>query len=273
MKSLVFDGIKLCYTLEGKGTPVVLLHGFCEDSRMWDDFKQDLLEEQHRVLAIDLPGFGRSQLAETPSVDYYAQAVFAVMDARKMEEAVVIGHSMGGYVALAMAAQQPQRLKGLGLFHSHPFVDKPEKKAARLKQVEFINKHGHQLFVKQLIPKLFAPAYAQSHPFDVDKFIHRAARYPAAGIVGGLYAMANRPDRSHILSELEAPVLFIVGAEDEAVPYEASIDQLALPAIASVHWLPKVGHMGMVELMRPTQRIVRRFVDFCVNPGKMATVS
>lgn len=265
MKTTEFEGREVAYNVEGKGFPVVLLHGFCEDSRMWEDFKVDLLEESYRVITVDFPGFGHSAPVPAPSIEYYARAVAHVLALRGVERTVVVGHSMGGYVALALAELVPERLAGLGMFHSHPYADTPDKREARMKQVDFVRRYGHALYVKQLFPKLFAPAFAQSNPFTVDKFIHRAARYPPEGIIGGLQAMAQRPDRSHVLAEFPHPVLFIVGAEDEAIPAEASQQQLALPAVSSIHWLPKVGHQGMVESKRATQLIVRQFVDFAAG--------
>ena len=265
MKTLAFRGAQVAYEVEGKGIPVVLLHGFCEDRRVWEDFKQDLLEENYRVITIDLPGFGQSEVVRPVSIQYYAEAVLAVLDEKKYNQVILIGHSMGGYTALALAELAPERLIGLGLFHSHPYPDTPDKQAARHKQVDFVQRQGHQLYVKQLVPKLFPANYALSHPFDLDKLIHRAARYEAAGIMAGLEAMASRPDRTEVLRNISVPVLFIVGEEDTAVPAEASSSQLAMPAIAQVHVLEKVGHMGMIEARRKTQLMVRQFVQFCLQ--------
>lgn len=265
MKTIPFRNAQVAYQIEGKGFPVVLLHGFCEDSRIWEDFKQDLLEENYRVVTIDLPGFGESEVVRPASIQYYAEAVLAVLDAKKLIEVIAIGHSMGGYTALALAELAPERLRGLGLFHSQPYADSLEKKGARHKQIDFINRQGHQLYVKQLVPKLFASSYGLSHPFDLDKLIHRAARYQADGIIAGLEAMANRPDRAAVLQQISCPVLFIVGEEDTAVPVEASRNQLALPAIADIHVLEKVAHMGMIEARRKTQLMVRQFVAFCLS--------
>lgn len=263
MKSLSFNNRRVAYQIEGKGFPVVLLHGFCEDSKVWEDFKLDLLEERYRVLTIDLPGFGDSEPVETASISYYAEAVVAVIEACKLEQLVLVGHSMGGYTALAIAEMVPEKLLGLGLFHSHPYADTPEKKASRYKQIQLVEKYGHQLYVKQLVPKLFPANYGKSRPFDLDKLIHRAARYSSDGIIGGLQAMLGRSDQSETLRSINCPVLFIVGSLDEAVPTNASLDQLILPAVASIHILPEVAHMGMLEARRPTQLMVRQFVDFC----------
>ena len=85
------------------------------------------------------------------------------------------------------------------------------------------------------------------------------------GIIGGLRAMLGRSDHNEMLKRLACPVLFIVGSQDEAVPATASLDQLSLPAVASIHILEDVAHMGMMEARRRTQLIVRQFVDFCLK--------
>ena len=262
MDSLPWHDGHLNYSQAGRGTPVVLIHGFCEDSYIWEDLQQDLLEEQYRVVRVDLPGFRRS----TPHgnrIETYAAAVLAVADELKLDRFVLIGHSMGGYTALAIAERAPERLLGLGLVHSHPYADTPEKKADRLKSVEFIERYGHEMYVKQLVPKLFASRYAMSHRFLVDKLIFRAARYPLAGIVHALQAMAHRPDRSAVLAEIGCPVLFINGELDEAVPENYRRDQLPLPAVAQIHTFPKVAHMGMFEAAREVELAVRQFLAFC----------
>lgn len=263
MKQIKTKNNTISYSVEGRGLPIVLIHGFCEDRLMWEDFKQDLLEEKYKVITMDLPGFGRSSIQSDTSIDDYADAVLEVLAAAKVDECILIGHSMGGYTAMAIAEKRPEILKGMVLFHSHPYADSDEKKQARLRQIDFIHKYGHPLYVKQLIPKLFPKRYGLSHPFDLDKLIHRAARYSEKGITNALTAMADRPDRSKVLENIACPVCFIVGDKDEAVPADKSYRQLALPNIADVHILKGVGHMGMFEQKRNTQLIVRKFVAFC----------
>ncbi len=263
MKFIDFSEGQVAYQVEGRGEVIVLVHGFGEDQRVWNEFKLDLLEERYRVVSIDLPGFGQSTPLADPSVEGYAGAVAAVTQQLKLDQFILVGHSMGGYTALAFAEQYPDALAGLALFHSHPYADSEEKKEARYKQVDFIKRQGHHMYIKQLVPKLFAKRFAKSHPFDVDKLIHWAVRFPVEGIIGGLIAMAERPDRSQVLEKINCPVLFIVGEEDGAIPAEYSEKQLVLPAVSSIHILPKIGHMGMIESMRATQLMVRQFAEFC----------
>jgi len=263
MKHIDLKGHKIAYEYQGKGPAVVLLHGFCEDSTIWEDFKTDLAEAQFRVICIDLPGFGQSELPAEATVEYYAEAVFAVLKELELSKIILIGHSMGGYTALAFAEKHPGMLLGLGMFHSHPYADSEEKKEARRRSAQFIREQGHILFVKQLIPGLFAPGYAGGNSFLINRLIHAASAYHPTGIIGGLEAMIQRPDRSEILQKAAWPVLFIIGEEDRAVPADQSLSQTQLPLVASVHILEKTGHMGMFEAKKKTQLIVREFALFC----------
>lgn len=268
MKFVNLENKRIAYQSKGRGPAIVLLHGFCEDSSVWDDFKTDLLEEKYRVICIDLPGFGQSDVFENTSIEKMAELVNGVVEDLGLEQFILIGHSMGGYVSLAYAKKYAKKLLGLGMFHSQPYADTADKKEGRQKSIDFIKQHGHILYVKQLIPKLFTEKYAKSQAFLMDKLIYRASQYAAAGIVNALEAMINRPDRSKVLEGFKKPVLFIIGKEDGAIPADNSLAQTHLPTQASIHLLEKVGHMGMFEAKKQTQKILRQFVTLCLEQNK-----
>lgn len=265
MKYLRHRDRAIAYSSQGKGPAIVLLHGFCEDSTIWNDFQPALAESGFQVVCIDLPGFGQSEPIAGASIEQYADAVLAVADALELSRFVLIGHSMGGYTALAIAEKQALRLAGLGMFHSHPYADSDAKKEARQKNIQFIHSHGHIIFVKQLIPMLFAPAFASGNSYLIGKLVHAASAYPQEGIIGGLEAMIARTDRSHILKSASCPVLFIIGEEDQAIPSDQSLSQTVLPAVASVHIIEKIGHLGMLEAPKKTERMLREFAGYCFD--------
>jgi pimeloyl-ACP methyl ester carboxylesterase len=255
----------IAYTTQGRGPVIVLLHGFCEDSTIWNEFQPSLAESGFQVVCIDLPGFGQSEPIAGASIEQYADAVLAVADALELPRFVLIGHSMGGYTALAIAEKQASRLAGLGMFHSHPYADSEAKKEARQKNIQFIQNHGHIMFAKQLIPVLFAPAFAAGNSYLIGKLVHAASACPQEGIIGGLEAMIARPDRSHILKNSSCPVLFIVGEEDQVISSDQSLSQTVLPPVASVHIIEKTGHMGMLEAPKKTERMLREFAVYCFH--------
>lgn len=265
MKFTNYQDKKIAYSAEGKGTPIVLLHGFCEDSFVWNDYKQTFLDAGYRVICIDLPGFGGSELLENASIENYAQAVHAVIEDIGLAKIILIGHSMGGYTSLAFAEKYSKKLLGMGMFHSHPAADDAEKLEGRHRSLEVVRTKGAALYVKQLIPGFFYEKFARSNTFLVDKLIHRAARYNPEGIIAALHVMSNRPDRSEVLRSFKKPVLFIIGKEDKAVPAEPSMAQTTLVETASILILEGVGHMGMFEAKKQTQQAILKFAEFCVQ--------
>ncbi len=172
----------------------------------------------------------------------------------------MMSYSMGGYVSLEYAKNHGKTLRGLGLFHSHPFADTEDTAKNRQRSIDFIQKNGHIYYVKQLIPKLFNANYARSNQLQLDKLILKAIRIQPVSIINALNAMLNRNDNSEILTTLACPLLSIIGEDDKLVPAN-NIEQAGFATITNLHYLKKVGHMGMFEAKRKCERIVRHFVQ------------
>ena len=261
MHSIQFKGKRIAYYSTGSGQTLVLLHGLCEDSSIWDEFIAELPE--FRIIRVDLSGFGASDILPEHSVDLMAQSVKAVLDHAGVDKCVLVGHSLGGYVGIAFAKSYSVMLSGLGMFHSHPFADWTEKIVERKKAIEFIRRNGHILYVKQMIPRLFAELFATSNEFLINSLILRASKYKPEAIIGAQQAMIDRPDNSAVMVALTCPVLLIIGKQDKTVPYDVSLRQTHLPALADIHILPKVAHMGMYRSKNETVKIVRNFMGLC----------
>ena len=165
---------------------------------------------------------------------------------------------MGGYVGLEFAKKYGSLLKGLCLFHSHPYADTEEKKKGRQKGIEFIRRNGHIHFVKQLVPNLFTPNYAQNNHLLLAKLVFSASQMKAENIIAGLEVMAGRNDNTAVLDTINCPTLFIIGKEDLVVP--AYVKETARPDISSVHILKNVAHMGMFEATKKCERILKDFI-------------
>lgn len=260
MEQITFQGKQIAYYLSGEDdrTPIVLLHGFCEDSRVWDEWLEFL--PRRTYLSIDLPGFGNSELLEDRSIEAMAEAVNAVLEHLNIHKCILTGHSMGGYVSMAFAEKYGGKLTGLCMFHSHPFADPDEKKEGRLKAVDFIKKNGHILYVRQMIPQLFAYDYSKGYQMEVNRLIHNATYYTPEAIIAALDAMRLRPDRSEVLKNIPCPVLFLIGKHDSAVPLNMSLAQAHLPNQAAIHVFPTVGHMGMFSAKRETAKAFKEFL-------------
>lgn len=260
MKKLQYQGMT-AFRQEGKGIPFLFLHGFCEDSRMWEGLIRHFSERE--ILCIDLPGFGQSEVRQEVSIQGMAVAVREMLESLGWDALLCFGHSMGGYVALALAEQRPDLLRGLGMLHSHPYADTEEKKVARDRSLTFLEENGVKPYVRQLIPTLFAPEFTRAQRPLVEELVRQAEYYAPEGIAAALRAMRDRLDRSRTLEELQAPVLFLIGAEDAAIPQEMSRRQTTLPAVGQVECLEGVGHMGMFEAPEQALGALRRFIKLC----------
>jgi pimeloyl-ACP methyl ester carboxylesterase len=237
---------------------LVLLHGFCEDARVWQPLLPGL--EGLPLLRIDLPGFGQSALPTGGvGMQAHAEAVEAVLNAEDVERAVVLGHSMGGYAALAFAARWPERVAGLSLLHSHPLPDSPERVEARQRGIEMLRQGKRDLYVAQLFAGLFAPAFAAERPDIVAQLTHWGKAQSPEAIIAALEAMIGRSDQQHSLRSLPCPLQVIAGAEDALMPPAVALRAAALASLADAHLLPGVGHMGMWEAPDLVARLVRGF--------------
>ncbi len=269
-----FSPMKFCKTSAGKQVaynwvgekapmPLVLLHGFCEDHLVWSPLKTQL---KHPLLWIDLPGFGQSDLPLPADMSTHAAAVMAVLEAENIDQCVLVGHSMGGYVALEFASKWPERLVGLGLFHSHPFVDSEERKTARQRGIETLAAGKRDLYVAQLFPNLFEKSFLEHNADTLNDLIVNGKKQSAAGISAALQAMLTRRDHQETLSQtVQCPVLFLLGKQDTLVPPDQGLKAAMLPLVAEVQLLPEAAHMAMYECPEETAVILNSFWDFCVG--------
>lgn len=239
-------------------TPLVLVHGFCEDSSVWQGILPGLSDVP--VIAADLPGFGGSDLPHTATIGYYAEAIIQALDALGISRFYLMGHSLGGYVALEILSGHGGRLAGAGLVHSHPLADGAERLEARRRGIELLQTGRKDLYVSQLFPGLFAPAYAQAHPETVRTLIENGRRQPAEGIIAALEAMMSRKDHRDTLRATPCPVLFIAGTEDSLIPAEVTWSSALLPDMARVKMLTGVGHMGMYEAPEEVIATIKAFM-------------
>jgi pimeloyl-ACP methyl ester carboxylesterase len=262
MNAFQYHDKKIAFERNGEGPAMIFLHGFCEDQSMWQALSAQATDWGVTFISLDLPGFGRSDTIESCSIEEMADIVHAFCQAQQLDPICLMGHSMGGYVALAFAEKHPQLLSGLGILHSHPYEDGVEKKEARQKSMAFIEKNGSESYVRQLIPKLFPPEYAAANPHMIDPLVEKALEYDPKGIINALQAMKNRPDRTQVLASLQVPVLFVVGALDELESSERLIGQTHLPDVASIHILEQVGHMGIFEAPDKIHQVVSEFAAF-----------
>jgi len=244
------------YTDKGKGFPVLLIHGFTETHEIWNTFS-DELSKNFRVLSIDLPGFGKSKLLEEPfSIADVGQKVIEFLKELKIETCIPIGHSLGGYVILAMAHRQPKLFKAFGLFHSTAYADAEERRLSRNKVIEFVSNHGVAPFIESFIPPLF---YDQSNP-HIQALVKLSSQTHVATLIAYVKAMRDRPERINVLREFEGTVLFIAGEKDSGISPDSVKMQASLASKVDLNLVAGVAHMGMFESTNETLRLVQKFL-------------
>ncbi|MDX5418090.1 MAG: alpha/beta hydrolase [Hymenobacteraceae bacterium] len=249
------------YTSAGSGDTLVFLHGFCESKDVWTAFTKPL-QKKFRIVALDLPGFGDNTQGITDySMEGMADYVKSQLDELKIKKCILIGHSMGGYVGMAFAEKYASVLNGLCLFHSSALPDTEEKKDNRNKTIEFVEKHGVEKFMQSFIEPLFFSENRDKLKKEIALMKEIGTNTPKESVTGGLAAMRDRPDRTHVLASAKFPVLFIFGKEDGAVPLGKALEQCHLPDNSMVYFLGKTGHMGMFERTYETRKALEKFAE------------
>jgi pimeloyl-ACP methyl ester carboxylesterase len=253
----------LAYTDTGSGSPLILIHGFCEDKSLWQPYVESL-SAKYRVLCPDLPGFGQSSADVTGfTINDWGLRLKNWADDLGLRKPLLAGHSLGGYVALAWLAQYPESSSGLAMFHSTAFADTPERQAGREASIARIKEAGSEAFVRALIPGLFANNNCERLRAEIGSLVANALQIAPEVLCATLSAMKNRPDRSNLLGRLTVPVLYIIGKEDSAVPFASSMEQCALAAESHVLILNNVGHMGMLEAPECCLSTLQHFATHC----------
>ena len=254
--------LSLHYEEQGRGMPLILLHGFPLDHRIWQPQLEDV-SNVARVLTPDLPGFGGSPpLAAAPAtMDAYAQAVLDWADGIGLRHFILAGHSMGGYIALAAARLAPERLAGLVLVATRAGADSAAARENRAKMAAAIQEHGAQAAVDAMLPKLLAPAAADQPSLLVDQVQAIMLAQPPAGLVPAVRAMAARPDSTPDLEDLTMPLLILHGAADATIPPSEADAMVEAAASALYVPIPAAGHLPMLEQPAAVNAALRDFLQ------------
>lgn len=247
------------YRQTGNGAPVLLIHGFGEDSRIWEQ-QETFLSGFCRLIIPDLPGTGQSGPEPGLSMESMAAGLLAILEREEIDTCTLLGHSMGGYISLAFAELYPDRINALGLLHSSAFADEDSKKQTRRKSIEFIKKQGSAAFLETSTPNLFAEQNRIPMADQIQALTDRHRYMQPEVLIAFTEAMIARPDRTHILKNAGFPVLFIVGKGDQAVPFSASMQQVYLPELSYIYILDKSGHMGMLEETPAFNLAIQEFI-------------
>jgi pimeloyl-ACP methyl ester carboxylesterase len=241
-----FKGSEIRFQHRGSGKAVLFIHGFLESLEMWDGIA-DQLPKAYDPICIDLPGHGRSDsLGYLHRMEDFAECSQQLLKHLGKRKAVLVGHSMGGYAALAMADLFPDSVKGLCLLNSTSKADSAQKKKDRLTVMDLV-KQNHKSFIRIAIPGLFRPKNRRLLRPQVNEVKELALQTPKQGVLAAVDGMRRRPSREILLKFSPYPVLFIIGKHDPVIPFSQYESQLKQSEQVSALILEESGHMSHIE--------------------------
>lgn len=262
MPLLNYKNIKIHYTSQGKGSVVVLLHGFLENTTMWNEIIPHLAKK-NRLVCIDLFGHGKTDnLGYIHTMEEQSKMVKYVLNTLKLRKYVFIGHSMGGYIALAFAELYPKNSKGLCLMNSTALADTDEKKVNRDRAIAAV-KYNSDIFVKMAIPNLFSEENQSNFVVEIKQITKEALQISQQGIIASLEGMKIRKDRTEIYKNAVFPIQMIIGKKDPALDYDSLISQIKNTKIQVVEFPD--GHMSHFENKDDLILALKKFVYLCFS--------
>lgn len=244
MKTTTYKNTKISYSDTGKGTAIVLLHGFLENSHIWDFFISEW-SKKYRIIAIDLLGHGESEcLGYIHPMEDQADMVHEVLSELRIRKAIFAGHSMGGYVALAYAELYPENVKGLALINSTSRADSDERKLNRDRAIKAVKK-DYTCFVSMSIANLFAEHNREKFAEEIENVKTQALKTPLQGVVASLEGMKIRKDREVLLHFGPYPMLLVLGTNDPVLNYDENVGQIVGTNVGLATF--DSGHMTSIE--------------------------
>ena len=254
MEKIAVNDIELAYDRRGKGIPLVLLHGYPLDHHLWDEVVP-LLEVTFDLILPDLRGFGESTTVITPyTMDDYASDIAGLLDNLGIQKAAIVGHSMGGYVALAFARLYPQRVSALGLVSTQVLADPADRKEGRYKSAADVTENGIAGVVATMTPKFTSDERLQAWAREMME------RQKPAAYIGALKAMAERMDATPLLAAFNFPIVILHGTADALIPIDRAREIKAAVPKAHLAELSDVGHMPMMESKEETAEALKHLI-------------
>jgi len=258
MKQILYKNTAISFSEIGKGTAVVLLHGFLENKTMWRELVPSLAKK-NRVISIDLLGHGETDcIGYVHSMEENAEIVDAILSHLRIRKAVFIGHSMGGYVALAFAELDINKVKGLVLLNSTALEDSVERKINRDRAIKAV-KQNYINFVRMSIANLFSENNRDRLKNEIENIKLEALKTPLQGIVASLEGMKIRKDRQFILKETDFPKLLILGEKDGVLLYKDNVSQIVATNTELISFPD--GHMSHIENKEELEKVIVSFLN------------
>lgn len=246
------------FKVYGEGKPVVLLHGFLENSKIWNNFIPHL-KNKLQVICIDLFGHGKTPIfGEIHTMEAMAEVVSHVLDYLKIDTTSLIGHSMGGYVGMAFLEKFPKKVDAILLLNSTTLPDSEERKKERDQVAKIATKHK-EVFIKMAVTKLFAEENREIFKKAIAHSIEEAMHMSSESIKASVQGMKIRKNRTEILKNHTGKKWIITGKEDSLISY-SSIQKVAEQTQAKLISLP-YGHMSYIEQKEEIKQYLKDFLE------------
>ena len=247
-------------TATSNGTTIVLLHGFLENASMWNEISSEL-SKRNRIVTIDLLGHGRSDcLGYLHSMELFSETVEAVLKQLRIRKCIVIGHSLGGYVALAFAERNPQKIKGLCLLNATSNEDDQERKQLGTRANMMIQNNFTNM-VRMSFTNLFSEVSRVNYADEIKNGLDEALKTSVQGYIAGQEGMKLRPNRNHVLAKNDFKKMIITGRKDPVLDIQKSIEE-AEKTNSKLIIFPD-GHMSHIENFAKLIIVLKNFIKDC----------
>lgn len=257
---LNYKNASVFYTDTGKGTTIVLLHGFLENASMWNEIASEL-SKRNRVVTIDLLGHGSSDcLGYVHFMELFAEVLEAVLKQLRIRRLILIGHSLGGYVALSFAERNPQKVKGLCLMNSTSHEDSYERKQLRDRANVMIQKNFTNL-VRMSFTNLFSETSRKKYVDQINRALNEALQTSVQGYIAGQEGMKLRPNRNHVLAENNFKKMIIIGKKDPVLEVQKLTEEAENTNSKRIVFPD--GHMSHIENTEALISVLKDFTRSC----------
>ncbi|HSA56956.1 MAG TPA: alpha/beta fold hydrolase [Gemmatimonadaceae bacterium] len=253
------DDIEIGYDDVGTGTPVVFLHGFPHHRGLWTA-QVNALVDRARCIAPDLRGFGETSAAPPWTMDRYADDVERVMEGARIDKAVLVGLSMGGYIAFAFWRRHRRRVRALVLADTRPGPDSDEGKQKRRDLIALARERGSEAVADAMITGMVGKSTREKNPDIVESVHGMLASAPEPGVIGALEALMERPDSTSTLATIDVPTLIVVGDEDALTPVAEARAMHAGIRGSRLEVIAGAGHVSNVERPAAFNHVLTEFL-------------
>lgn len=254
------DRGKISYSDKGEGQVIVLIHGYLETRKVWDDLSERLAGVC-RVITIDLPGHGESDpRGPVNTMELFADSVKELIEKLQIKKVFLAGHSMGGYTVLAFLQLYPGYLSGYALIHSHPFNDKPAAIEKRKVNIELVRSGRKNEMIPGFVANLYSSFNQDKFKREIERSVSIASGINEDTIIADLRGMMERPSREKLIENGSLPFLWILGRNDSHINPDEMLQAVSLPSGSAAVILEKSGHMGFIEEPDKTAEVLRDFI-------------